>query len=247
MTARVGILIIGNEILNGSVAEENAKFLTAELVKQGMTVRRIIVVPDEKTEIIEALHNLLRRTDYVITSGGIGPTHDDITVEAVAQALDRNLTEVPDLVTRAEKIFGAPLTSAQRKMAVVPEETQLVESPNTRWPAMVVGRVFVLAGVPTIFRRGFEAVRSLLPAKARSLELTLFVLTDEWTLTPLLEETLSRFNGLEIGSYPVLNNDEYRVRLVLSAPDQELLDESLNHLRQLIPAQDVVRVERDQL
>lgn len=243
MSASVGILIIGNEILNGSIADENAKYVTAELAQQGIAVRRIVVVPDEKPEIVEALRDLLGRVDYVITSGGIGPTHDDITVAAVTQALDLNLVEMPSLVERAKRIFGAPLTTAQRKMALVPNQAQLVESPHTRWPALVVNRVFVLAGVPTIFRRGFEAVRSQLPRARRSHEVTLFVLTDEWTLAPLLDTTLGRFPNLEIGSYPVHENSEYRVRLVLTSPDLACLDQALGYLRQRIPPDDLVQAE----
>ena len=240
----VGILLIGDELLSGKVADENAAFLCRELTARGLVVRRVLVVTDEIDEVVEALDDLRRRYDYIITSGGIGPTHDDITVEAVGRALGRPLEVHPDLRQRARELFGAELEPAHLKMATIPRGSTLVESNETRWPALVVDRVFVLAGVPKIMRRSFAAVSSLLPkSDARHLS-TLFLTIDEWTLAPALDRAVEAFPHVQIGSYPVLGDPTYRVRVTLEGHDGQAVDDATALLRDQIPEEQVVRAER---
>jgi molybdenum cofactor synthesis domain-containing protein len=241
-----GILLVGNELLSGKVADENLAYLTAGLFELGIEVRRAVVVRDETDEIVEALLDLLRRVDVVITSGGIGPTHDDITVAAVARALGRPLEVDAGLVERVRQVFGEPLEDAHLKMATIPRGAVLVESSSTRFPALVVDRVCVLAGVPKILRRSFAAIRDrgLLPAGRALLVTTLFVLSDEWALAPLLDRTVADFPDVRLGSYPVLDEPAYRVRLVFEALDAERIDAAVRSLVERLPPGQVVRTER---
>lgn len=241
-----GILLIGNELLSGKVADENLRFLSAELFALGIEVRRAVVVPDEADEIVEALLDLRRRVDVVITSGGIGPTHDDLTVAAVAQALGRPLELDDGLVERVKQVFGDRLDEAHFKMARIPRGTVLVESSETRFPALVVDRVCVLAGIPKILRRSFAAIRDggHLPAGRPQLVTTLFVMSDEWTLAPHLDRIVAAFPDVQLGSYPVLDEPSYRVRLVFEARDADRVDAAVRSLVEGLPAGLVVRTER---
>jgi molybdenum cofactor synthesis domain-containing protein len=241
-----GVLLIGNELLSGKVVDENLHYLSTELFALGIDVRRAVVVPDETDEIVEALLDLLRRVDLVITSGGIGPTHDDITVAAVAQALGRPLELDAGLVERVKQVFGDRLDEAHLKMARIPRGTVLVESAQTRFPALVVDRVCVLAGIPKLLRRSFAAIRDrgLLPASRPRLVSTVYVTTDEWTLAPRLDRVVAAFPDVLLGSYPVLDDPGYRVRLVFEARDADRVDEAVSAFVEQLPPGQVVRTER---
>lgn len=240
-----GILLIGNELLSGKVADENAHFLSRELFAMGIEVRRVVVVPDETDEIVEALLDLRSRVDLVFTSGGIGPTHDDITVASVAKALDRPLEVDPALVERVKKFFGENLNDSHYKMATIPKDCTLVETERTRWPALAVDKVFVLAGVPKILHRSFGAIKEkgLLPSGTPQHLTTIFVKTDEWTLAPILDQTLNAHPDVAIGSYPVLNEPIYRVRITIESTDASNVDAAAQFLIEGLPGKDVVRVE----
>lgn len=237
-----GILLIGDELLSGKIADENSHFLSKELFALGIDVRRIVVVPDTTDEVVEALLELRRRTEYVFTSGGIGPTHDDITVAAVAKALSRPLVLDADLMEGAKKIFGSNLNDAHKKMALIPQGCTKVESERTRWPALAIDNVFVLAGVPKIFRRSFNAIKEkgLLPLGAIKQVTTIYLLTDEWSLAPLLDQTIAAHPDVQIGSYPVLNDPTYRVRVTIEAISATTVEAAAKDLLDRLPLKDVV-------
>lgn len=237
------ILLIGNELLSGKVRDENAYFLARELAANGVTLQRVVVVPDEQDEIIDALRDLLDRVDVVFTAGGIGPTHDDITMAAVGRALGRELVLVPELEARAREIFGDRLGPAHLKMAWVPQGCELVESDELRWPVVAVDRVYVLAGVPRILRRGFRAVRGRL-TRGRPVQVaSIYVTTDEWTLAPLLDATLAAHPTVQVGSYPDMETTEHKVRITLENEDSGVVRAAVENLLARLPASDVVRVE----
>jgi molybdenum cofactor synthesis domain-containing protein len=237
------VLLVGNEILSGKVADENAGFLAQELTARGVVVRRIVVVPDDVPTIVEALVDLRARVDFVVTSGGIGPTHDDVTVEAVANALERPLERHPALVRRAREIFGEGLGGAHLKMATVPRGVTLVESERTRWPTMVVDDVYVLAGVPSILRRGFDAIRDLLPRREPRCVATVIVRTDEWALAPLLDGVVAGFPDVAVGSYPVLGQGRsFHVRVVVEGAARDRVAAAVAALVAVVPAGDLESV-----
>src|SRR5437868_15352976 len=162
------ILLIGNEILSGKVEEENARFLTRELRALGVALRRIEVVPDVTDEIAASVRALADRFDFVFTSGGVGPTHDDVTLHAVAEAFGMKVHRHPDLEALLRAGYGDRLHERDLRMADIPTGARLEYGPGGRhadarapWPVIVVRNVWILPGVPTIFRRKFEAVREL--------------------------------------------------------------------------------------
>ena len=167
------ILLIGNEILSGKVQDENARFLTGELRDLGVSLRRIEVVPDDVDDIAASVRALAERFDTVFMSGGVGPTHDDVTMAAVARAFGMSLVRHPDLEAMLRASFGDRLHERDLRMADIPSGARLERGPAATggtWPVTVVRNVWVLPGVPSIFRRKFAAIRELHRAPPSSRE-----------------------------------------------------------------------------
>ena len=223
------ILIIGNEILSGKVEDENARFLTRELRALGVSLRRIEVVPDVIAEIAASLRALSPRFDFVFTSGGVGPTHDDVTLRAVADAFEMELVRRPELDALLRAGLGDALHERDLVMADIPAGARLEYGPGgprPPWPVVVVRNVWVLPGVPSIFRRKFEAVRELFragPIHGRAL----FSRAGEGPIAGALDEAVSAFPDVEIGSYPHPEAHDYRVKITFDGRDAARVDDAL--------------------
>jgi len=164
---------------------------------------------------------------------------------AVAEAVGRPLEEHPRLVDKARRFFGPDLGDEHLRMCRVPSGCELVESDLVRFPVIAVDGIYVLAGVPEIFRRGFETVKDRLPAEAADRLVSVYLMTDEWSLTPLLELTVAEFPGVHIGSYPDMFNEEYRIRLTFEAVELAEVTAAADHLVAALPAGVFVRREGD--
>jgi len=227
------ILLIGNEILSGKVEDQNARFLTRELRALGVSLRRIDVVPDTIEEIVGSVRALASRFDHVFTSGGVGPTHDDVTLRAVADAFGMEVTRRPELEALLRAGYGDRLHERDLRMADVPTGARLEYGPagpnNTArgtWPVIVVRNVWVLPGVPSIFRRKFEAVRELFrasPIHGRAL----FSRAGEGHIADALDAAVAAFPDVEIGSYPHPEAADYRVKITLDGRDAARVDDAL--------------------
>ena len=159
MPKTAGIILIGNEILSGKIADANAAYLCRELRALGVDVRRITVIPDEVQLIAEMVAEFSRDFDVVFTSGGVGPTHDDVTIEGVARAMAVPVIRHPTLVELLERYYRGKVTEAALRMAEIPEGAELVGGETVRFPTVLMHNVYVLPGVPEIFRAKFEALR----------------------------------------------------------------------------------------
>src|SRR5512144_164773 len=159
MAKTAGIILIGNEILSGKVTDANAAYLCRELRQLGVDVRRITVIPDEVDLIAEIVAEFSRAFDVVFTSGGVGPTHDDVTIEGVARAFKTRVIRHPDLVRILDRYYGGDLNDARLKMAEVPEGAELHTAGSLRFPAVLIRNTYVLPGVPEIFRQKFDALK----------------------------------------------------------------------------------------
>src|SRR5213593_4935174 len=153
MPKTAGIILVGNEILSGKIEDANAIYLCRELRRLGMDVRKIAVIPDDVDVIAAEVAAAHRAWDVVFTSGGVGPTHDDVTIEGVARAMGVAVVRHPLLVGILEKHFGAQLNEAHLKIAEMPEGGQLVGHESVRFPTILMRNVYILPGVPEIFRR----------------------------------------------------------------------------------------------
>jgi molybdenum cofactor synthesis domain-containing protein len=153
MAKSAGIVLIGNEILSGKVTDANAAYLCRELRQLGVDVRRITVIPDEVELIATTVAEFSRSFDLVFTSGGVGPTHDDVTMEGIARAFQTRVIRHPALIRLLESFHRGDLNEARLRMAEVPEGAELFSAETLRFPAVVVKNAYVLPGVPEIFRQ----------------------------------------------------------------------------------------------
>ena len=238
------ILLIGNELLSGKVQDENARYLVHQLRDLGVTVGRIEVVPDVAADITETVQKLSRRFDLVFSSGGVGPTHDDVTLPAVADAFDMSMARSAELELLLRASFGAQLHDRDLRMADIPSGGRLEYGPAGRgssWPVVVVRNVWVLPGVPAIFRRKFETVRDLfrdLPIHGRAV----YSRAGEGAIADDLDAVVAAFPTVDIGSYPHLDAADYRVKITFDGRDKAAVDAATADLvRRLGPA--VVRTE----
>jgi molybdenum cofactor synthesis domain-containing protein len=227
------ILLIGNEILSGKVEDENARFLTRELRALGVSLRRIEVVPDDSGEIADSVRALAARFEHVFTSGGVGPTHDDVTLAAVADAFGMEMRRHPELEALLRAGYGDRLHERDLRMADIPAGARLEYGPGggradarTPWPVIVVRNVWILPGVPSIFRRKFEAVRELFraaPIHGRAL----FSRAGEGPIAGALDEAVAAFPEVEIGSYPHPEAQDYKVKITIDGRDAARVDGAL--------------------
>lgn len=221
-----GILIIGDEILSGKVDDENARHLVRELRALGVSVRRIEVIPDEVDEIVTAVRSMSARYDHVFTSGGVGPTHDDVTMPSVARAFDMQVARRPELERLIRAGMGAALHERDLRMADVPEGARLIygePSDPTRWPVIAVANVFVLPGVPAIFRRKFASVREMFragPIHSRAV----YSREDEGSIAAALDAVVAEFPLVTVGSYPHFDVPDHRVQITLDGRDREMVE-----------------------
>lgn len=240
MPKTVGIILVGNEILSGKIVDANAAYLCRELRELGVDVRRISVIPDEVTIIAEEVRAFSRAFDIVFTSGGVGPTHDDVTIEGVARAMDVPVVRHPTLVGLLERYYTGAPTEAALRMAEVPEGAELVAG-SLRFPTVLMRNVYVLPGVPEIFRQKFDALRERFRDRPFYLK-CVFVRIGEGTLAAHLNDLLADFPELLLGSYPELSNPEYRVKVTLESRDDAYLGSALERLLARLPADAIVTV-----
>jgi len=235
------LVVVGNEILSGKVADSNSTFLAQQLRELGVALRRIVVVPDEVEVIAETVRELAPTVDVLFTSGGVGPTHDDVTIAGVARALGRAVVRHPSIEDMLQQYVRGPLNEAHLKMAEVVEGTEL-ECAELRFPTFRVENIYVLPGIPEIFREKVVALRGRFAGAPFHLRI-IYLREMESAIAAHLNRTLEEFPELLLGSYPTLNNPEYRVRVTLESKNAAYVERALVALLALLPPDSVVRTE----
>lgn len=220
--ATAAAIIIGNEILSGKFADENGPFLIRRLRMLGVDLVRLVVIPDVPELIAEEVRTASARCDWVFTSGGVGPTHDDVTLESVALGLGLALQVNSSLVDLIES-FGMPINDASMRMARVPEGTELLHASQTSFPVLRCRNVFVFPGVPKLFRRKFEQIAESLGG-VPVLTARLFTAEFETAIAARLGAVNTAFPTVDIGSYPRFEEGEHNVIITLESRDQAALD-----------------------
>ncbi len=241
MPKTAGIILVGNEILSGKIADANAAYLCRELRPLGVDVRRISVIPDEVDVIAREVAAFSAEFDVVFTSGGVGPTHDDVTIAGVARAMGVPVVRHPDLVAVLAQHYGDRLNDAHLRMAEIPEGAELVTGGSLRFPTIVARNVYVLPGVPEIFRQKFDALKERFRGRPFHLK-NVFVSIGEGSLAGHLNALLADYPALLLGSYPEFSNPEYRVKVTLESQDAGYLADALAAFLARVPADAVVRV-----
>ena len=212
------VLLIGNELLSGKTQDANLKFLATEMSKLGIRLEEARVIRDDIDAIVTAVNECRARYTYVFTTGGIGPTHDDITAEAIAKAFDVDLVVDPEAVVRL-KHGGKELNEARLRMARVPEGALLIENPISAAPGFRIENVFVLAGVPPIAHAMFASLEPMLEQGRTIHSRSIDVLLREGDFALELEQIAREHPDVEIGSYPFARDGRYGASLVVRGTD----------------------------
>jgi molybdenum cofactor synthesis domain-containing protein len=219
------LIVVGDEILSGRTQDKNIAQVATWLGVQGIRLREVRVVPDVVDAIVESVNALRARNDYLFTTGGIGPTHDDITVDAVAQALGVNVVIHP----RARAILDAyyaprgGLNEARLRMARVPDGADLIENRLSGAPGIRIGNVFLMAGVPSITAQMLDGLTGQLEGGLPLLSHTIGCWVAESEIADLLRETEARFVGVQIGSYPFFREGRVGANFVIRSTDPDVL------------------------
>jgi molybdenum cofactor synthesis domain-containing protein len=243
MPRTAAALVIGNEILTGKVQEANVAALATELFALGIALRRVIVCPDDPEQIAHDVNALRARFDVVVTSGGVGPTHDDVTVPAIARAFGRAVVRDATLVARLRAHFGERTTEGHLRMAELPEGAELVMTSPSGWPLLRVDNVWVLPGVPDIFRARLPLLRERLGADAPFHTRAVYTRADEGDLAALLERIEAEHPGVAVGSYPRLGDPEYSVKITFDGRELTAVRRALTACVAALPPALIVRVD----
>lgn len=236
----IGIVVIGNEVLSAKVRDENTPYLLERLTRAGLKVVEVAMVPDVVARMAEVIRDFAARCDLVITTGGVGPTHDDCTWQAVAKALDRPLRMHQELIDRVEQKTGQTMSAEQRRMALLPEGTQLYTA-DGRWPMLQVANVLVLPGVPSMVASRVEALCSRL-GRPRPWLASVYFACDEWTCVTAIDGVVAAFPHVEVGSYPIFHDADHRLKLTFESHDEADVQAAVAHVTAGIGADRLVRV-----
>jgi molybdenum cofactor synthesis domain-containing protein len=243
MVRRAAALVVGNEILTGKVAEANVELLARTLFEIGVRLDRVVICRDDERVIADEVTALRASHDYVFTSGGVGPTHDDVTVPAVARAFGVGLRRDAELAQRIRDHFGDRTTDGHLRMADVPEGGELLANARVHWPILQVANVFVMPGVPEIFARKLEVVRERIGAGAPFLSAAVYTRCDEGEIAALLQR-LEREHHVLVGSYPRFDESDHALKITFDGTDPRAIEAALEACLAALPATLVVRVVR---
>ncbi|MBW2494431.1 MAG: competence/damage-inducible protein A [Deltaproteobacteria bacterium] len=224
-----GILVIGNEILSGKVTDINSPYLCEQLREIGVDVERILTIPDVLETIASEVKAMSESYDYVFTSGGIGPTHDDLTIEGVAAAFGRSVEVDAKLERMLRSVLGDDLSEGQLKLATVPAGASLIDSDDKWFPLVVVENVYIFPGIPEGLRRKFESARDRFEGVPYVLK-RVYVKRHETEIVETLNALLEEFPDLVLGSYPKIRESSYRVLLTLESRDENYVQRALDRL-----------------
>ncbi len=227
------IIIIGNEILSGRTQDTNSNYLAKMLVQKGISLEEIRVIPDDLNIIESVVNNEASAKDYVFTSGGIGPTHDDITAEAIANCFHTPLIvrdDAVELLAMNYKNGKKDLNTARLRMARIPKGAKLIKNKISGAPGFIIKNVFVMAGVPQIFEAMVQEIILNIGSVNPILSKTVKVFTKESEIADILWNYADRYKDISIGSYPFNNSGVFGVEIVLRHTDRVRLNKVFNEI-----------------
>lgn len=237
-----GIIIIGNEVLSGRVQDINAQYLAAELRELGVALLKISVIPDDIVTIGREAAVFSEDYTYVFTSGGIGPTHDDLTMEGIASGFGVPMVRNPLLEDRFRKRYGEAANEYVLKMACVPEGAELIDFGNERFPLVLFRNIYVFPGIPRFLRERFSQIRERFRSSSFQSR-RLFMSCEESEVAGVLTEIAASFPGVSIGSYPAVANEQHRVMLTVESKKREYVDQVMEELLRRLPPHVILSVE----
>jgi len=237
-----GILTIGNEILSGKVTDDNSPFLCRELRRLGVEVKQLVVLPDEVEVIADQIRFWARKYDLIFACGGVGPTHDDVTIAGIAKGLGKSVIRHASLVSFLKELYPQPLTEAMLKLTEVPEGADLIRLEEQRYPLVTVSNIYIFPGIPELLRKKFDAIKERFRTTPYYMK-KIFVKSPEVEIAPHLFSVNTLYPALGLGSYPAFRHPDYQVMLTLESKDPGHLDKAFSHLLSLLPQKVVFKIE----
>ncbi len=228
-------IVVGNEILSGKVREANVYELARVLRPAGVLLSRVVVVPDEIETIAREVSAYRREFDYVFTSGGVGVTHDDVTIAAVARAFGVPVVRDPELEALIRRHYGEKVHENHLALANVPQGARNLVAEGYPWPLLAIENVYVLPGIPEIFQRKLAILRVHLANAPSFVSRAAYTRMDEAVLKPLLDEVVARHPDVEVGSYPRWKDPAYETKVTFDGRDRDALERALEDFLRLLP------------
>ena len=229
------LVIIGNEILAGRTQDTNTPWIAERLTAQGIGLAEVRIVSDSEEDIIKAVNDVRERYDYVFTTGGIGPTHDDITAQSIAKAFGRDLVQNEHAFDMLEEHYGiTDLTPARVKMAMIPQDALLIPNPVSAAPGFSIENVYVMAGVPRIMQAMFDYVMGTIRAGKPILSNMVACSLQESVVAEDLSQLQKNYPMLQMGSYPHYRGGVLGLSLVLRGSDKKVLEKATAELIAII-------------
>ena len=228
------MLVIGDELLSGRTQDANMHHLANKLTEIGINLSEARFIRDDAAVIVSNIVELRTKCDYLFTSGGIGPTHDDITTDCVAEAFGRQVSVRPDAFEILKKYYdekGIELNEARLRMARIPEKAELIENQISGAPGYIIENVYVMAGVPKIFQSMLETVLPNLKKGTPTLSLSIKLYKGEGDIALELEQIVKAFSKLNFGSYPFNENGTHGTNIVIRGKDKKLIIKAEEKIR----------------
>jgi molybdenum cofactor synthesis domain-containing protein len=237
------IIIIGNEILSGRIQDTNSSYLSTELRGLGVDVRRVSVIPDDVEVIASEVRIMSESHDYVFTSGGIGPTHDDMTISGVARGFGLKTVVDQGILDFVRSKCGDRLSDVAARIAELPEGAEVIEVDGMNFPPVKVRNVYIFPGIPELLKKKFTAIKERFRSDRPFLMRKVYINIDECFVADHLDRVDGGFPDVMVGSYPRVDMPDYKVVLTLESRDRGQLDRAYEMLMGLLPEDAVVSSE----
>ena len=237
------VLIIGNELLSGKVEEANLGVLARSLRDLGVHLRRVVMVLDDVDTIAREVHELSSTHDWLFTSGGVGPTHDDVTVDAVAKAFGVPVVTSPEMRTMLIEHYEERCTEGHLRMALIPEGATLETTETIRWPTIRLKNTWLMPGVPEVFRMKIPVIVEKLGRETPFVSTAVYTKMEEGDLKPLLDDVVAAFPEVDVGSYPKWLDPSYKTKVTFDGRDRTLVFAARDRFLSTLPATEPQRVD----
>jgi len=229
------IVIIGNEILSGRTQDINLIILSKWLNELGVKVEEVRIVPDDEMTIVHTVNFLRVKFKYIFTTGGIGPTHDDITSKSIAKAFNLKYEKHKEAYKLLENYYGRKnFNTGRKKMAKLPNKSSLILNPSSGAPGFIVDNVYCLPGVPSILKSMLGGLRNKIIGGKKIYSETISIKTVESEIASSLEKVQKKYNNTEIGSYPFFKQRKIGVSIVIRSPEKKIINNCLNEIKKFI-------------
>lgn len=233
---KASVLAIGNEILTGKTLDANSNWIAQKLSDHGIRLCEIRVIPDDEKVIISSLKELKAHYDFVVTTGGIGPTHDDITAKSIAKCFYTNLEVNKQAYECLVQYYGSEdqMNTGRKKMAMIPQGAKLIPNPVTAAPGFHIGNVYVLAGVPKIVKAMLDYVLEKEKPGMPYLIKQILSTYPESCISDALSSIQNKYEDVEIGSYPAFDNPDYSVKIIIRGLNEKSLSKAAKDVRRAL-------------